>query len=134
MTSTKPATQHTGFAANEPVVVSAGVAWLFSLLGTYLIGHTDLVTSGTWSALTTVLVPIIAGLVLTGLAWVTRRVVTPAWKFVSTETQKVGIPNELLIQLVEGGVVRELNNLKTRYPQYEAVINQILNEKAKTGA
>lgn len=112
----------TGFLANEPLVVGAFVAWLFSVAGTFILGHTDLVSSQDWSNLSTVLVPVIAGLLLTGLTWLTRKVVTPAWKKIETVTEKAGIPDDLLNNLVANGVARELDKLKDSQPVVADVV------------
>ena len=119
----------TGFAANEPVVVGGFVAWLFSLLGTFLIGHTHLITSDTWSALSTTLVPVVSAFALAVVAFVVRRYVQPAWKALTKETQKVGISDALLRQLVENGVVRELAALKKQYPQLSQEIDLLVAQK-----
>ncbi len=111
-------TNKTGFVANEPVIAASIATWLVSVVGTIVLGHTDLITSDQWGSLATILVPLIAGVILTGVAWVTRKVVTPAWKAVSAQTVKVGVSPELLTQLeakvdevVGESVQRELSKL-----------------------
>jgi hypothetical protein len=64
----------------EPVVAGYIVVWILANVGALLIGHTHLVDSATWSSLSTSVTPVLTGLVLAGLSWLTRRVVEPIFK------------------------------------------------------
>lgn len=117
------------FVQREPVVVSTVVAWLFSLLGTDLLGHTSLINGDTWSGLTTTLVPVVSALVLAALGYLTRKFVAPAWKLVLEEGKRFGLSEHKVAELVEQGVVTELKNLQHDNPNLAPVIGQILASK-----
>jgi hypothetical protein len=94
----------TGFASNEPVVVAHFVTWAFLQLGAIVVGHTNLVTQVQWNSLTTGLFPFVTAAILSVLAVVLRKYVSPAWKKVQGEAGKLGLPvpsNELIDQLAE---------------------------------
>jgi hypothetical protein len=114
-------TPKAGALANEPVVIGAFVTWLLSLVGTFLIGHTHWVTTDTWGSLSTFLVPAISAVVITGVAWLVRNVVTPVWKVVTKEAQAFGISPTELESLLRTIVNSELSNLKTQIPAVPVV-------------
>lgn len=64
----------------EPVIAGYIVVWVLANVGALLIGHTHLVDAATWSGLSTSVTPVLTGLVLGGLSWLTRRVVEPIFK------------------------------------------------------
>jgi hypothetical protein len=116
-----------GFAAREPVIVGGVVTWLFSVLGTFLIGHTHWVTNDTWTGLATLLVPIVSALVITGIAWVVRTVVTPVWKVISAQLNKSGVPQEQLLLLVREAVATELAALSHQLPAAAPAVGPVVN-------
>jgi hypothetical protein len=91
MTAPVPA-EKTGFVANEPVIVSHFVLWLFVNAGAFVVGHTHIVTSAQWDSLTTGLVPVVSAVVLGLIATVVRKYVSPAWKALSGGLSNAGIP------------------------------------------
>lgn len=126
---TNPAPK-TSFAANEPVVVSAFVAWLFSVLGAEIIGHTDLVTSADWGTLSTILVPVVSGVVLAAIAWVTRRFVTPAWKVVTGWLNFAHLPPEVVQKTAYDALVQEIKSLAASHPELAHMLQEILAHEA----
>jgi len=114
------------FVQQEPVLVAGFVTWLFSVLGTVILGHTDLISQSSWSSLTTTMVPVISAVVLGFVTWVTRKVVTPAWRALTTETEKLGLPDELVALLLKNASTQELADLKVKFPALAKVINDIL--------
>lgn len=64
----------------EPVLAGYLALWILTNVGALLIGHTHLVDSATWTAYATTLTPILTGLILGALSWLTRRVVEPLFK------------------------------------------------------
>lgn len=101
---TNPTSVKSGLVSNEPVLVGAFVTWLFTVLGTFILGHTDLVTSTQWSSLSSFLIPVISALVLGVIATVVRKYVTPFWKSVTGVAGKVGITEAELDAAVKAAV------------------------------
>ena len=91
-TTLDTSTHRTGFVENEPVIVGHFVLWLFVNLGAFIVGHTNLVTSDQWNSLTTGLVPFVTAALLSVIAFVVRKYVSPAWKKVSGELESHGFP------------------------------------------
>lgn len=81
-----------GFVENEPAIVAAFVAWLFANAGAFVVGHTHLVTNSQWGSLTTGVVPFVTAGVLSVIAFVLRKYVSPAWKVVEGDLGKHGFP------------------------------------------
>lgn len=115
MTTPTPASN--SFVSREPVVVAAAVAWLFSFVGSLILGHTSLITSTQWSSLSTILVPVVSALILGAVTWVTRKYVAPAWKLLTGVTHTAGIPDKFLIELAANGVTTELKALAAKNPE-----------------
>ena len=90
--TTLDTTPRTGFVENEPVIVGHFVLWLFVNIGAFIVGHTNLVTSDQWNSLTTGLVPFVTAAIVTAIAFVVRKYVSPAWKRVSGELEAHGVP------------------------------------------
>jgi hypothetical protein len=84
----------TGLVANEPVLVGTLVIWLFSFVGSLVIGHTGLIDQHSWSTLSSVLVPVVSALVLAGIGYVTRKFVSPAWKKIEHTAISLGLTPE----------------------------------------
>jgi hypothetical protein len=59
--------------------------------------------------------------VITGVAWLVRNVVTPVWKVVTKEAQAFGISPTELENLLRTIVNSELSNLKTQIPAVPVV-------------
>lgn len=64
----------------EPVLALSLTVWILTNLGAVLVGHAHLVAAGTWSGVATAVTPVLSGLILGGLAWLTRKFVTPLVK------------------------------------------------------
>jgi len=64
----------------EPVLAGYLAVWVLANLGALIVGHTHLVDSATWTSLATTVTPVLTGLVLGALSWLTRRVVEPIFK------------------------------------------------------
>jgi hypothetical protein len=107
---------------NEPVLVGAGITWLLSLLGTVIIGHTHLLSSGQWSTLSTTLVPIISAVVLSVVGYVTRKFVTPAWKIVTSDATKAGIPDSFIRSITVDEIDKALSEFRSRFPRAAATV------------
>lgn len=69
-----------GLVKSEPVLVAHGVAWLLLQAGLILVGRYHLLSSSSWSALSSALAPVITAAALALLALFVRRVVTPVAK------------------------------------------------------
>lgn len=72
----------TGLVKSEPVLVAHAVAWLLVQAGLIVVGRYHLISGSTWTALASALAPIISAVLLAAMAWLIRRVVTPAWRVV----------------------------------------------------
>lgn len=64
----------------EPVLAGYLAVWILANVGALLLGHTHLVDAATWSGLATSVTPVLSGLILGGLSWLTRKFVTPIVK------------------------------------------------------
>lgn len=64
----------------EPVLALGITVWILTNLGALLVGHAHLVDAGTWSGVATTVTPVLSGLILGGLSWVTRKYVEPIIK------------------------------------------------------
>lgn len=69
----------------EPVLVAHAVAWLFLQGGLIAVGRYHLLSTSSWSALSSALAPVVTAAAMGLLALLVRRVVTPAVKWVETE-------------------------------------------------
>lgn len=68
------------FKSKEPVLGGYIVAWVLTNAGAVIVGRTHLITSDQWSTLSNTLTPVLLTVVLGGLAWFSRTVVTPVAK------------------------------------------------------
>lgn len=73
---------------SEPVLVAHAVAWLLLQAGLILVGRYHLLSSSSWSALSSSLAPVVTAAAMGLLALLVRRVVTPAVKLI--EASPVG--------------------------------------------
>ena len=73
----------------EPVLVAHAVAWLFLQGGLIAVGRYHLLSSASWSALSSALAPVVTAAAMGLLALLVRRVVTPAEKWVQHEAPGV---------------------------------------------
>lgn len=67
-------------AKNEPVLVAHGVAWLLLQAGLILVGRYHVLSSSSWSSLSSALAPVVTAAAMAVLALLVRRVVTPVAK------------------------------------------------------
>lgn len=67
----------TALKDREPVIITAGVGWLFTNVGALVVEQWHLMGAEQWSALTSALVPLVTAVVLFVGAWLLRRKVTP---------------------------------------------------------
>lgn len=70
----------TDLIKKEPVLAGYIVVWVLTNLGALVVGHTHVVDSATWTTVATTVTPVLTGLVLGALSWLTRRVVEPLFK------------------------------------------------------
>lgn len=113
----------TDFAKSEVAIVGGFVAWLFTLAGTIVLGHTDLVTSQQWTTLSSFLVPIIAAAVISGITFVVRKYVTPVFKAVEKDVTKLGLPQETIDKIVAFVEQEVLAEAQKKVPQ--VITNQV---------
>jgi hypothetical protein len=81
---------------NEPVLVGGFVFWLFSIIGSLITNHTDLVSASQWESVSTYLIPIVSAAAIAGIAWIVRKYVSPLAKNVKTKLEGEGIPDSIL--------------------------------------
>lgn len=70
----------TDLIKREPVIAGYLAVWILANVGALLLGHTHLVDSATWGTVATAATPVLSGLILGALSWLTRRVVEPLAK------------------------------------------------------
>lgn len=105
----------TGFFSNEPQVVQGVVLWVLTQVGALVLGHTSLVTSQQWSSLTTGLVPILSLIVIGAITLVWRRWLTPAWKVIQTDINRMPFGPEIE-KIVAAQVEAYLSQIEGRLP------------------
>lgn len=121
---TQPTPAPTGFIKNEPVIVSQFVLWVFLNVGAFVVGHTHLITNAQWSSLTSGLVPVVTAVLLGIIGAVVRKYVAPAWKVVSGDLTKWGIPQPTAAEL--DAIAEQIyESLLVKHAQAEAQAAQV---------
>lgn len=83
MTGPAHADPNSGLLKAEPVVAAHVAAWLVLNAGVLLVSRYHLATDSQWKVASLELTPIVTAVLLAVLAWLVRRVVTPAWKLLN---------------------------------------------------
>lgn len=83
-------TEPTSLFKREPIIILAFVMWVLTNVGTILVGHTHLVTSSQWNAVSTYVAPLATAFALSTVAVVFRRFVAPVWRLADQEATRLG--------------------------------------------
>lgn len=78
-----------GLVKSEPVLVAHFTAWLLLQGGLIVVGRYHLIGGSSWSALSSALAPAVTAVFLGVVAWLVRRVVTPASKLIEHDAPGV---------------------------------------------
>lgn len=74
-----------GLVKSEPVLVAHGVAWLLLQAGLILVGRYHVLSSNSWSSLSSALAPVVTAVAMGLLALFIRRVVSPVWNLIQRD-------------------------------------------------